>query len=82
MPIEEEARMRILVVFIAACSAFLGLFLVRAPARAIDIQKKFYFLINWRMEPVDVPKEIRNTRIMGVFLIVCVSVFLCYAFSR
>jgi hypothetical protein len=74
--------MRLLVVLIAACSASLGLFLVRAPARAIDIQKKFYSLINWRMEPIDLPKEIRNTRIMGGFLIACVIAILGYVFFR
>jgi len=74
--------MRILVILISACSISLGVFLFRAPARAIDIQKRFYSRINWRMEPIDMPKEIRNTRLMGVFLIVCVAIFLWYAVFR
>ncbi|MFA5100319.1 MAG: hypothetical protein WC547_05510 [Candidatus Omnitrophota bacterium] len=74
--------MRILIVVIAACSACLGLFLVCAPSRAIGIQIKFYSLINWRMEPIDMQKEVRNTRGMGAFLIVCVIVCMWYVFIR
>jgi hypothetical protein len=74
--------MRILIVSIAACSAFLGLFLMYAPARAIDIQKKFYSLINWRIEPIDMRKEIRNTRIMGSILIAGVISTLWYVIFR
>lgn len=35
------------------------------PSRAIEIQKKFYEKINWRIEPIDMAKELRNTKIMG-----------------
>jgi hypothetical protein len=71
--------MQVLIILIAAVSSCLGFFLIYAPAKAIDIQKKFYAMINWRIEPIDIPKEIRNTRIMGGFLIICVTVLLCYA---
>ena len=50
-----------------ACLA-IGVFLCLKPALAIRIQIKFYEKINWRMEPVSMEKEIRNTRIMGLFL--------------
>jgi len=46
----------------------LGLFLILRPAQAIEFQKRFYFKINWRMEPVNMAIEIRNTRIMGFML--------------
>jgi hypothetical protein len=51
-------------------SVLMGVFLVSKPSSAISIQKKFYETINWRIEPVSMAKELRNTRIMGVFLIV------------
>ena len=48
----------------------LGLFLMRRPASAFELQKRFYEKINWRIEPISVDREIRNTRVMGIFLIV------------
>ncbi|MEK6563652.1 MAG: hypothetical protein AABZ65_01325 [Candidatus Omnitrophota bacterium] len=40
--------------------------------------------INWRIEPVSMPKEIRNTKLMGVFLIIAAlagSVFFLFFFK-
>jgi hypothetical protein len=74
--------MRVIVVLIALCSIAAGVFLVRAPARVIDLQKRFYASINWRMEPIDVPRELRNTAAMGVFLIACVVAATSYALLR
>ncbi|MCX5714385.1 MAG: hypothetical protein NT033_06170 [Candidatus Omnitrophica bacterium] len=55
----------------------IGLFLIRKPGRAIDLQKAFYLGINWRIEPVSISREITSTRIMGVLLVVtCVLAFL------
>lgn len=36
------------------------------PSLAIKIQQRFYEKINWRIEPINLKKELRNTRIMGV----------------
>jgi len=47
-----------------------GAFMVINPALAIEIQRRFYCLINWKIEPISLPKEIRNTRAMGWFLII------------
>lgn len=49
---------------------FAGLLLAAKPRLAIELQKIFYAKINWRMEPISMEKEIRNTRIMGIFLII------------
>ena len=49
----------------------LGVFFVRKPGPAINFQIAFYRLINWKMEPVSWDREIRNTRVMGVFTILC-----------
>lgn len=56
------------IAFTAICSSSIGLFLFLRPALAIKIQKRFYEKINWRIEPISMPKEIRNTKIMGLFL--------------
>jgi hypothetical protein len=47
----------------------IGLFLFLNPHQALEIQKRFYAAINWRIEPISLSKEIRNTRIIGLFLI-------------
>ncbi len=48
----------------------IGAFMVINPHLAIEIQRRFYAKINWRIEPISLSKEIRNTRIMGWFLII------------
>ncbi len=58
----------------AAASAALGLFIIMKPELTIELQRRFYELINWRIEPVSMSKEIRNTRMMGMFLF-AVSLF-------
>ena len=50
-------------------SSVLGLFLFFKPQAAIELQRKFYAVINWRIEPISMEKEIRNTRLMGIFLL-------------
>jgi hypothetical protein len=59
---------------IAIFGAVLGLFLLLRPAKAIDAQRRFYERINWRIEPVSMEKEIRNTRAMGLFLMAAVLI--------
>ena len=60
--------------FIAALLILAGMafggFVYLNTALAIKMQMKFYEKINWRMEPVSMPKEIKNTKIMGLFLFV------------
>lgn len=60
----------VLAVSIFAVSLAMGCFYLRRPDRVIEMQRLFYALINWRVEPVSMEKEIRNTRIMGGALIV------------
>ncbi|MEW6170450.1 MAG: hypothetical protein AB1472_02680 [Candidatus Omnitrophota bacterium] len=48
----------------------IGVFLITSPKSAIKIQQKFYAKINWKIEPISLSKEIRNTRIMGFILII------------
>ncbi len=55
---------------IFAVSLAFGFYLLWRPAPVIEMQRQFYLLINWRIEPVSMDKEIRNTRIMGGALII------------
>lgn len=57
-----------------------GIFLITKPALAIEIQRRFYAKINWRIEPISISKEIRNTRIMGTGLIIFSLATLIFAF--
>lgn len=56
-------------IIISVISILIGLFLFFKPSLAIEIQRRFYEKINWRIEPVSMKKEIINTKIMGLFLI-------------
>jgi len=58
-----------------------GLVMFLNPAAAIEFQRKFYEKINWRIEPVSMPKEIRNTRLMGLFLVLAVFLAIVYSLS-
>ena len=65
-------------------SAMLGLWMFLKPARAIEVQRRFYLRINWRIEPVSMRNEIRNTKLMGVFLIILAlagTVFSLFSFK-
>ena len=46
-----------------------GLMVFLKPVQIIEFQKRFYAAINWRMEPISLAQEKRNTRWMGMFLI-------------
>lgn len=61
---------KVLIFIFSLCSLGGGLFLIAKPHQAIEIQKRFYARINWKIEPISMPREIRNTRIMGGFLII------------
>ena len=68
------------VIFILAAliALTLGSYIYTSPQEVILLQQKFYTLINWRMEPISMPKEIRNTKIMGAFLTVLTLMCVVY----
>jgi len=70
--------MNIEFILISLISAIIGLFIFYKPELTIEIQRKFYEKINWRMEPISMPKEIRNTKIMGIFLVVVAMFTIIY----
>lgn len=57
-------------IFILFCLAgiIIGVILAVKPGMAIEMQRKFYEKINWRLEPISMEKELRNTRLMGMVL--------------
>ncbi len=59
-----------------------GAFMVINPHLSIEIQKRFYYLINWKIEPVSLSKEIRNTRIMGWLLLFLSAATLLFVFAK
>jgi len=68
-------------ILIILISLSVGIFVYLNPSKVIDIQKKFYILINWRIEPISMPKEILSTRIMGatlVFLAVSAIIYILF----
>ena len=68
---------------LVALSAFLfGFFIYCKPEDMFEIQRKFYALINWKIEPISLAKEIRNTKAMGLFLIVFVLGACAYRWLR
>ena len=46
-----------------------GLLCFTKPSLAITLQQKFYEKINWKIEPIDLKKELHNTKIMGIISI-------------
>jgi uncharacterized paraquat-inducible protein A len=69
--------------FIVFAALGYGIMLFVRPVLVIELQQRFYEKINWRMEPISMQKEIRNTRLMGVFLIgVTVAAVLFVVFNR
>jgi hypothetical protein len=74
----------VLTIFVVGlCSSGLvGLFIFFKPEHTIELQRRFYEKINWRIEPISMYKEIRNTKIMGISLIVAIILIAFYAFTN
>jgi hypothetical protein len=64
-------------------SLLFGLFLLLKPSSAIELQRRFYEKINWKIEPVSMTKEVRNTKIMGASVaIFSIAISLLYFLLR
>ncbi len=66
---------RYLKLLLALISLACGIFYAKFPEKAIRKQQSFYEKINWRIEPISMKKEIKNTQLMGILLIL-LSVFI------
>ncbi len=51
---------------LAAIVIVLGALIAWKPKKTIEIQIALYKSFNWKLEPISLEKEIRNTRIMGL----------------
>jgi hypothetical protein len=56
--------------FLSTESILIGSLLFFKPSRAIELQRRFYEKINWRMEPINLPRELKSTKFMGLLLFV------------
>lgn len=55
---------------IAVIAVLFGALIAWKPKKVIDIQIALYRPFNWKIEPISMDKEIRNTRIMGMTILV------------
>ena len=60
---------------VALVALMFGFLLFWRPKKGIEMQIAFYRLINWKIEPISMEKEIKDTRIMGIALVLA-SIFL------
>lgn len=74
--------MKIIQILLSILGIAIGLFVFLKPELAIEIQRRFYELINWRIEPISMEKEIRNSKIMGIFLLVVAAITLIFCFIK
>ena len=65
---------------IAVIALIVGALIAWKSRKAIDIQIAFYRLINWKLEPISMEKEIRNTRIMGAMILAAGILALIYRY--
>lgn len=49
---------------------FIGAFSLLAPKRSIELYQWIMRNFNWRVEPIDYKRELRNTRVLGLWLFV------------
>lgn len=54
---------------IAGLAFLLGVFSAFWPARSIALYQWIMARFNWKVEPIDAPRELRNTRLLGTCLI-------------
>lgn len=69
-----------IVYLVSLIGIMLGVIVYKNPAWVIEIQRKFYEKINWRIVPISLERELRNTRRMGFMLIAIGLLALAYFF--
>ena len=65
---------------VSVIAVLFGALIAWKPRKVIDLQTAFYRPFNWKLETISMKKEIRNTRLMGLTLVIIgiVSFFLAY----
>ncbi len=51
---------------LAVITIALGTLVASSPKKVIDIQIALYRSCNWKLEPISMEKELKNTRMMGL----------------
>ena len=59
-----------------------GAWIVKWPRKVIDLHVAFYRLLNWKVEPISMDREIMNTRFMGTVVVVCGIAAIIYVIVR
>ena len=72
----------VIIILFALIAFIIGGFLCAKPLQAIELQRRFYERINWRIEPVSMQKEARNTRLMGLLLVIIALAITACALMR
>ena len=67
---------------IAVIVIVFGALVAWKPKKVIDIQTAIYRPFNWKLEPINMEKEIKNTRIMGLVVMILGIVGLVYIVIR
>lgn len=60
----------------------IGVIMIINPVFAIEMQRRFYEKINWKIEPISKSLEIRNTRLMGYSLVVLLVALLFFVLTK
>lgn len=63
---------------IVAIVIVFGVLVAWKPKKIIDMQTALYRPFNWRLEPISMEKEIKNTRLMGLVLLILGVISLIY----
>jgi hypothetical protein len=63
---------------IVVLAIIFGALVAWKPKKTIDIQTALYRPFNWKLEPISMEKEIRNTRIMGLTVLILGALSLIY----
>ena len=72
----------VLLIMFSLIGLGIGVFMVTTPVLSIELQRRFYSRINWKIEPISLAKEIRNTRAMGWFLIILSIITIALVFFK
>ena len=64
-----DTELLTVIILASSLGIIVGAFLHLKAALAIEMQRKFYLSINWRIEPVSMEKELKNTKIMGRIMV-------------
>lgn len=65
IPIEWIEKLLLVVAFFGLA---LGMFSLVLPAQSIRLYQGIMHFCNWRVEPLDYQRELRNTRVLGTLL--------------